>query len=193
LVAEHNGGRVTERTREGKIVWEQRVNGSPVSCQRLANGNTFIATYNEIFEVTREGKTVYTYQKPRNLFSAQKLASGNILYVQNNRQIAEMDVAGKEIRTVPAGDTSSWASVELLDNAHYLVALYGASRVVEIDSAGKKLFEWTVQQPTFATRLNNGHTLATDTQNRRVVEFDRSGKEVWAQATAGRPFCVRRR
>ena len=32
--------------------WENRVNGNPVSCQRLANGNTFIATVDGLTEIT---------------------------------------------------------------------------------------------------------------------------------------------
>ena len=43
LAAEHNGNRVTERNAKGAIVWEQPVD-LPLAAQRLANGNTFIAT-----------------------------------------------------------------------------------------------------------------------------------------------------
>src|SRR5262249_21049229 len=45
LVAEYYTSRVTERDREGKIVWESpRLNGNTVAAQRLTNGNTLIAT-----------------------------------------------------------------------------------------------------------------------------------------------------
>lgn len=193
LIAEHNGGRVSERSRDGKVVWEQRVAGNPVSCQRLPNGNTFIASYTELLEVTRDGKTVYSHAKPSSIYSARKLPNGHILYIHSNSQIVEIESNGREVRTVPAGNTAGWASVELLANGRFLIALYNAGKVKEIDANGKVYLECNVPSATFATRLSNGHTLAADTQNHRIVEFDALGKEVAKETVAGRPFCVRRR
>jgi HEAT repeat protein len=193
LIAEHNGGRVTERTRDGKVVWEQRVAGNPVSCQRLPNGNTFIATYTELLEVTRDGKTVYSHAKPSSIYRAQKLANGHILYVHSNSQIVEIESNGREVRTIPAGNTGGWGSVEPLANGRFLISLYNVGKVKEIDANGKVYLECNVPSATFATRLSNGHTLAADTQNRRIVEFDSLGKEVGKESVIGRPFCVRRR
>src|SRR5262249_32279912 len=59
LIAECQGFVVTERDREGKVLWSHNVDNYPVSCLRLANGNTFIATYTELAEVTRDGKVLY--------------------------------------------------------------------------------------------------------------------------------------
>jgi hypothetical protein len=192
LIAEHNGGRVSERTRDGKVVWEHRV-ANPVSCQRLPNGNTFIASYTELLEVTREGKTLYSHAKPSSIYRAQKLANGHILYVHSNSQIVEIETSGREVRTIPAGNTGGWASVEQLANGRFLLSLYNVGRVKEIDGNGKVYLECNVSSTTFATRLSNGHTLAADTQNHRIVEFDSLGKEVGKENVVGRPFCVRRR
>jgi len=52
LVAEYHGMRVTERTHKGDVVWERKING-PLVAQRLANGNTFIATAFQLVEVDR--------------------------------------------------------------------------------------------------------------------------------------------
>src|SRR5262249_35278551 len=150
-----DGHRVTERTREGRVVWEHKVRANPVSCQRLANGNTFIATYTELLEVTREGKTLYSIQRPSSIYNAQKLPSGNILYIHSNGHIVEVKTDGTEVRMIPAGNTAGWASVELLPNGRFLVALYNANVVKEIDSNGKEYFKGTVPQATFATRLSN--------------------------------------
>src|SRR5205085_241692 len=46
LVAEYQGARVSERNRKGEVVWEKGVL-QPLVAQRLANGNTFIATSNQ--------------------------------------------------------------------------------------------------------------------------------------------------
>jgi HEAT repeat protein len=193
LIAEHNGQRVTERTREGRIVWEHKVAGEPVSCQRLANGNTFIATYTELTEVTREGKEVYTVQRPSGIFGAQKLPGGTILYIHRSGNIVEVKTDGQEIRSLYVGNIRGWGSVELLPNGRFLVALYNANAVKEIDANGKEYFKCSVTMPTFATRLSNGHTLTADSQNRKVVEFDELGKKVAEHSVGGRPFCVRGR
>jgi len=193
LIAEHGGPRVTERDRTGRILWERRLANSVVACQRLANGNTFIATHTELLEVTPDGKTVSSQQKPGSIYGAQKLPGGNILYVTSNNQLVEIDAAGKAVRAIAVGHTASWGAVELLPSGRYLVALFAANKVVEIDADGKVHWEGTVRQPTSATRLANGNTLVTDTEGRRVLELDRLGKKVWEQATEGRPFRVRRR
>src|SRR5262249_23315390 len=45
LVAEHNVPRVCEYDLQGRELWQYPVvNGNPIACQRLPNGNTFIAT-----------------------------------------------------------------------------------------------------------------------------------------------------
>jgi hypothetical protein len=108
LVAEHNGNRVTERNRKGDVLWEARLKNNPVACQRLPNGNTFIATYTELLEVTRDGKTVYSYGKAYGVYYALKLRNGHILYAHRNNQLVELDGAGKEVRTVPCTNTTSW-------------------------------------------------------------------------------------
>lgn len=194
LAAEHSGSRVTERDRHGKILWEHRLRNAPVSCQRLPNGNTFIATYNELLEVTRAGKEVYCHRKGHMIFSGQKLRDGRIVYAHSNNGVVELDaVSGKEIHTVTVNGTGGWAGVERLSNRHYLVAAYGAGKVVEVDTVGKVYWEVSVSTPGYATRLPNGNTLVASIGGLFVAEYDRGGKEVWRQQTKGRPFRVHRR
>ena len=194
LVSEYKAKRVTERDREGKVLWERKTNASAVSCQRLPNGNTLICTLNEVFEVTRDGKTVFTL--PRNgggsVWCAHKLRNGHILYVQSNGEVVEADTAGKRIRAVNVGGMEGWGGVELLPTGRLLVAKYSASQIVEVDWTGKIHWQASVAMPAQATRLPNGNTLATMTNNKSIVEIDRTGKIVWQQQTQGRPFRVRR-
>lgn len=193
LIAEHNSSRITERNRDGQVIWEHGVTGNPVSAQRLPNGNIFFATYTELTEITREGKIVWSHQKPHSIYCAQKLPNRHILFIHSNGNIVELDALGKELRSVPAGNTSGWGSVELLANGHFLIALYNVNKVREIDENGKVYLECNVPQATFATRLPNGNTLAADSQNRQIIEFDQLGKVVSRQVVPGRPFRVRRR
>src|SRR5262249_54764989 len=154
LVAEHGTMRVAEFDRDGKVVWEHKTPSSqPVSCQRLPNGNTFIATYNELLEVTRDNKVVSTRKPGFTIWNGYKLRNGNILYVTGNNLVIELNPDGKEVARVTVNGTGGWASADKLANGHYLVALYSMNKVVEVDSAGKVHWEVTVQNPGHATRL----------------------------------------
>ena len=194
LIAEHGPPRVTERQRDGTIVWQYAPGGQPVSCERLLNGNTFIATYNEIVEVTRDRAVVFSAKVPTQMiFYAQKLRNGHCIYVASSNQIVELDAAGKEVRSVGVENSGGWAGVEQLPNGHFLVALYNAKKVVELDRFGKVVWQCEAIAPGHATRLRNGNTLVASIEGRRIAEFDRSGKEIWHQATVGRPFHAYRR
>src|SRR5207248_4465844 len=60
LIAEYEGDLVTERDSKGRVIWERPV-GAPLCAQRLANGNTFIATPAMLVEVDPQGKEVWSY------------------------------------------------------------------------------------------------------------------------------------
>jgi HEAT repeat protein len=193
LIAEYRAHKVTERDVHGKIHWEKTVTSSPVSCQRLPNGNTFIATMNELLEVTRDGKAVYSHQRPGSIYHAVKMRTGHILYVHSGGNLVEFDpAAGKEVRTIAVGGTNGWGGIEVLRNGHYLVAQYSANQVVEIDQKGKVLWKVGIKTPALATRLPNGNILVPSSDGNRLVEVNRQGKEVWQMAVQGRPFCLRR-
>src|SRR5947199_56621 len=67
LVAELDGGRVTERDRAGKIVWQHAV-ATPIYVRRMPGGNTFISTNHACFIVTPAGKEVFRYTPEANFF-----------------------------------------------------------------------------------------------------------------------------
>jgi HEAT repeat protein len=192
LIAECQGFVITERDRQGKVLWSYAVDNYPVSCQRLPNGNTFIATYTELAEVSRDGKKVYSYKKPNSIYCAHKLRNGNILYAHSSGKVVEIDANGKEVHSLMVDGLSAWASVEQLPNGRYLISQYSLNRVSEIDPAGQVHWECAVQTPAWSTRLPNGNTLVASTEGHRIVELDRSGRKVWKQETQGRPFRVRR-
>src|SRR5262249_21199411 len=64
LIAEMNGARVTERNRKGEVLRQFQAQ-QPVACQRLGNGNTFIATPNQALEVDAAGKQVFSFNRGR--------------------------------------------------------------------------------------------------------------------------------
>jgi HEAT repeat protein len=193
LLAEINSRKVTERDRDGKVVFEKQVAESPMTCLRLPNGNTFIATYHEVLEVDRAGKQVYAHQRPgQSIYCALKLRNGNIMTVDAGGQLIELTTEGKEVRRVAAGDTSNWGGFEILPNGHFVVARCGQHQVVEIDPTGKQVWEVKIEWPTWAGRLSNGRTLVACAHSGQVVEFDRAGNRVWEMKLGGRPCRLRR-
>jgi HEAT repeat protein len=192
LVAECQGFIVTERDRDAKVQWSHSVDNYPVSCQRLPNGNTFIATYTELMEVTRDGKKEFSHKIPGSIYCAQKLHNGNILYAHSGGRIVELGSNLREVRSISVGGLSAWASVVPLPNGHYLVSQYNKNLVIEVDEFGRTQWECTVQTPAWCTRLPNGNTIVASTESHCIFEFDRAGKEVWKRETLGRPFRVRR-
>ncbi len=193
LVAEASPSRVTERDRDGKVLRTIPTEGYLTTCQRLANGNTFIATYSKVMEVDRNGKTIWSLGPPEGgQYTAQKLRDGRIV-TAGSSAVVERDTTGKVLRKTPLPrQESTFSRIEVLNNGRYLVALYSTSKVIEFDSTGKVYFEIDVKTASSAIRLPNGNTLVTSMDPRMLVEFDRAGKQVSSFPTESRPFRVRR-
>jgi hypothetical protein len=179
LVAELNGGRVTERDHQGKILWEKAVN-TPIACERLVNGNTFLATNHAAYVVRPDGKEVFTYQPEGGFFihSIQRRPNGNIVCVSMAGAVREVSPQGKLIREVPLPISGGWSGIEGLPGNRYLVVNHSQGRVLEVDAAGKVHWEFTRPNACYATRLPNGRTLVVD-NGKGLVEVDRQGKVVW--------------
>jgi len=197
LIAEHGARKVTERDMTGKVLWERMVNGNPVSCQRLANGNTFIAHYTGVLEVTAGGKVVFEHNNINNargiIYDAVKLTNGNFAFICGIGTLVEMDPNGKQVRSIQVGQNINWGGLEALPGGRFLVSLSNPGTVKEIDANGKSLWEAQVPGAAHATRLPNGNTMVACMNNQKLVEVNRNGKEVWSKTTNGRPFHVHRR
>ena len=191
LVAESNAQRVSERDLvTGNIIWQYNV-PNPVVCQRLPNGNTFIATYNLLVELDSNRKVVFSHNLSPNffIFGAQKLRNGHVICMTSQGILLEFDpVARKNVRTVSVGVQGNWCGVDVLPNGRYLVSLMAVGEVREIDASGK--VHWKASFPGVfrASRLPNGNTLAVSMTSRIVAELDRSGRRVWERTCSGRPW-----
>jgi hypothetical protein len=197
LIAEHDANRVTERDRQGKILWQHRTDVNPIACQRQANGNTLIATYKELYEVTPDHKEVFRHTDRRDFRDALRLANGHILYVTGDGVLVERDARCEHLLCTiqpeeHAEGAKYRAGLEPLLNGRFLLALGGSNRVIEIDASGKIRWEHRVCTPMSATRLRNGHTLIACFEDRCLIEVDRAGKEINKQPLSGRPYAVRR-
>lgn len=180
LVAEQNGGRVTERNRKGAIVWEKKID-TPLMAQRLPNGNTFIATRNQLLEVDPAGKEIYSYVFPNgdSIMRALKLRNGDVACVTAAQQFVRLDPKGKELKRFPVSVNTSGGRIDVLPNGHVLIPQMSDNKVVEYDADGRAVWQASVEQPIVASRLPTGNTLVTSMSGKRAVEVDRAGKEVW--------------
>jgi hypothetical protein len=182
LVAELNGNRVTERDRKGAILWQKEV-ATPIACQRLPGGHTFIGTNSRVFVVTREGKEVSSYTPEPGFFihSVQRQPTGHVVCVSMAGVLREVDATGRTVRsiTLPAR-IGGWSGVEAAPGNRYLVVNNSAGEVLEVDAAGKTVWSHRLAGACYASRLRNGRTLIVS-NNAGLVEVDPTGKTVWSR------------
>jgi HEAT repeat protein len=194
LIAEFTGGQVTERSTKGEVLWTKKIQ-YPVACQRLANGDTFIVTRNQLVQVDRTGKEVFTHARPgSDIMTGQKLRNGQIIYITNTGNLVRLDSTGKELKTVTVPPLQVYGSnIDVLPNGRILAPQYANNKVVEFDADGKVVWEAAIQQPTSVQRLPNGHTLVASMYTAQMTELDRQGKVLTQESVAGRVTRVRRR
>ncbi len=193
LIAEYTGKRVTERDFQGKILWQKDGLGAdPVNVQRLANGNTFIATEKELLEVDRAGKTVWSQSFP-NLMAASRSRDGSITCLDQAGQCVRLSSDGKELKRFPSGDKAVYhGCLEVTANGRILIAQHNENRVIEMDAEGRVLWQAAAPKIARATPMPNGHVLVASCDNQLVTELDRAGKVVWEYKT-GMPVSRARR
>ncbi|MGE3808600.1 MAG: HEAT repeat domain-containing protein [Gemmataceae bacterium] len=192
LVAEYLGSRVTERNMKGEVVWQTAAN-RPISCQRLPNGNTFIACRNQLIEVDRSGKELYKITRGYDILSAQKLRNGEIACLVNSQRLLRLDTKGKELKAISVGPVSGYVQFDMLPDGGVVVPQQGLNKVVEYDADGKERWHVNVNSPFSAEKLPGGRVLVTNMNQGKVMEVDRSGKVIWEQSSGGASWRARRR
>jgi hypothetical protein len=201
LVVEPGAMRVNERDSKGAIVWtKQLVNTMPFSCQRLRNGNTFVACNNRLVEVQPGGNEVFTFSRPApDIVAAQRLRNGQTAFVTNTGTYTRLDAAGKEVKNIrfaAQNQQFNYGVVQILPDDHVLTAQFaGTSKLVEYDGDGKAVREIPVPAPPSGVmRLPNGHTVVASLSSQRVIQVDPSGKVVWEyKDPTVKPWRARRR
>jgi HEAT repeat protein len=195
LIAEYNNVRVSERNTKGETIWSKQLQWNPVGVQRLANGNTFIASNGQFFEVDKAGKEVSVINRPQgDIMAAYKTRDGQIVALTGQGTCIRMDATGKELKSFGIGGNVNLGGLELLANGRILVAMQNNNKVVEFDQDGKSVWEASVAMPSSACRLPNGNTLVASYNQMKLLELDRAGKVVSETTTQGiRPWKVRRR
>ncbi|MFO0863073.1 MAG: PQQ-binding-like beta-propeller repeat protein [Gemmataceae bacterium] len=196
LIAEYQGGKVSERDTKGNVIWEKAVGGNPIGVQRLTNGHTFVVTQNRLIEFDAARNEVFSHQRPNHdVFRARKLRNGEFVFVTNSGQFVRMDAKGQ--RVIKTFNVSPipvlFGNMDVLPSGGVVIPDFQQNRVVEYDADGKQVASFNVQWPNSVMRLPNGNTLVASQNTRKVSEFDRTGREVWSMNTEGMVFSARRR
>jgi HEAT repeat protein len=195
LIAENSGQRVTERDLKGNVKWSYNIpGGNPIACQRLPNGNTFIATYNQVMEVTRDQKTVYSVQHGPQfyIFGCARTRNGHTVCITAQGKIMELDGRGAVLRELQVTH-NGWCGIEGLSSGRYLVALMSNNTIQELDQTGKSHWSTTFPGVFRAHRMPSGNMVVASMTTRKVAELDRTGRVVWERICDGRPWMIRSR
>jgi len=152
------GNGVLEMTRQNDTVFHYASGCSVFACQRLKNGNTFVAEsdFGRLLEITPAGKIVKEV-----CILPQGVTNAGFAFIRNARK---------------------------LNNGNYLVAHYQDQCVKEYNSKGKVVWKVNTPGGAHSViRLPNGHTLVAvadaklpdGSKNPRIIEFDKKGNIVW--------------
>jgi HEAT repeat protein len=201
LIAEYQGNRVTDRDFKGNILWQKEI-PSPLSVQRLPNGNTFIASDGDkkpnngmIVEVDRSGKEIYTIKNlPAKILAAYRWPSGPIVCITEDGHCRILDTTGKQLKAFASGQASAdTGALDLRSNGRILITRTGADEVVEFDQHGRLVLRLPMPGVCIAGQAPNGHILVPSVKNECVREIDRTGKIVWEYKGTGAFIRARRR
>jgi HEAT repeat protein len=192
LLAEINGGRVTERNKKGEIIRQIPVQ-QPVACQRLANGNTVVGTQNNVYEYDAAGKQVFTYTRNRwDVMNVRKHRNGEYIMLTRTHMV-RINGEGKEVGSWAIGRNFNYGSFDILPNGNVLIPLSRNNKVVEYKLDGTEVWSANINFPTSVQRLPNGNTLVTSMNYRTITELDKAGKQVSQTPLQGNPNVALRR
>ena len=173
-------GGAKEVTRDHKVVWEYKaptdVKVECHACQPLPDGNVLIVECgtSRIIEVDRAGKiakeiklvTKDTVKLHNQFRGTRKTKDGHYLVCfKGESKIVELDSDGKVLREVPV--TGDPHEVVPLPNKNLLITCGDGHKVVEVDPAGKTVWELnendlpgnTLRLMAGCHRLPNGNTI----------------------------------
>lgn len=155
------GKGVLEVTQDNDTVFRYNSESNIFACQRLRNGNTFVAECNtgRMLEISPEGEIVKSVT-----ILPEGTADAGFAFMRNARR---------------------------LDNGHFLVAHYAGEKVSEYDRDGREVWSVPVPGGVHSVaRLFDGNTMVAVTDrnhNPRLMEFDRRGRCVWEFSNSDLP------
>jgi HEAT repeat protein len=181
LVAELNAHQVTERDFKGNILWKFALD-TPIACQRLVNGHTWMSTNHKWLVVDRDGKEIVSYAPENGFFihSVQRQPNGHVVMVSMSGVVREVTAKGTLVRDVTLPIQGGWSGVESAPGGHYLACNLDQGKVLEVDAMGTVVWDYQTAGACYAQRLPNGNTLVVS-NNTGLIELDRNKNVVWKQ------------
>ncbi len=202
----NTGHGALEVNRAKEVVFSYESKSEVYACQRLTNGNTFIAECNagRLLEVDPKGTVVFELRLlPEGkdgghiyMRNARKLPNGNYLVAHYGEEmVREYAPTGKTVAEIPA--VGGPHSAVRLENGNTLIACGDykkAARVFEADPSGKTVWEITHDElpgislkfMTGLQRLPNGNTVLTNWVGHgefgkapHIIEVTPDKKVVW--------------
>jgi len=140
----------------------------------------------KVIKIKEDGTLLWDYPND-NAHDVQVLPNKNILL---NRAKGVQEVTPDKKVVWEYRSAGSPEAVQRLANGNTLIADNARMTVLELDAAGKTVWEYKVandnKRPTptmrMVRRLDNGNTLTCASTEDAVLEIDRSGKIVWKYA-----------
>ena len=199
VVAEYQKNRVTIRDhtkKDGAIVWEKQVGGSPIGVQATSDGKIFVVLQNRLLEIDRATKAerVILTRPSLDIFRAKRTKAGDIVYVTNSGLCVRVSADGTRTKQFQGPNMPViFGSIDVLPNGNLILPDFQGRRVVEYDINGNQVAQINTEWPSAASRLPNGNTLVSSQNTRRVIEYNRDGQEVWSHTVEGQVFNAHRR
>ena len=183
------GNRVSERNLAGTVLWETTIERGPLrACQRLPNGNLFIASEDEVSVINRRKEEVYSHKlgrPPVPIQSAEETDSGKIVCVTRQfLTLVQVDATSgrldKQFRLALQPDAGG--RVRALGNGHRLIA-DRRGMVLEVDAGGRRVWDWEVPGVADAIKLENAGVLACRADE--ILEVDDRDQVTWRMRGGG--------
>jgi hypothetical protein len=190
LVADEPGRKVTERDfKTGNVIWERTFEQGPVSVQRLPNGNTFVALYDQMVEVRRDGEIVSTISigLQGRISDANKLPDGRIGCLAYDNKLFLLSPEGKLLKEV---ETESYGGVEAMANGNILVSQVDTGKILEIDKNGTTVWQVQIPGAHVGSRQPDGTTLVASKTLQKMYKVDKDGKTLWEKPIDGIPHAM---
>lgn len=182
---------------DGSIEWSKKMDGGTHDAWMMPDGKIlWTPSGDKVFETdpkTNEQVTLYDAHKNGGntgdiqLHGIQPNVDGSIVVFESGpKRVVEVDRSGKILKEVKLpidkGDPHHhMRNARKLDNGNYLLCLSADNKILEVDPAGKPVWEWATKGEAYsAIRLKNGNTLIGHGFAHRVIEVDKDGKEVWS-------------